>query len=145
LEVEEASGEIAIVRYLAVDDFGKVVNPLLAAGQVTGGVVQGIGQALHERTVYDSESGQLVTGSLMDYCLPRADDLPPIEVTFAEDWPCVTNDMGVKGAGEAGSIGAPPAVINALCDALKPLGVRHVDMPATPERVWRAMQNAKAG
>ncbi|MGH6948837.1 MAG: xanthine dehydrogenase family protein molybdopterin-binding subunit, partial [Kiloniellales bacterium] len=145
LEVEQESGRIVIARYLAVDDFGKVVNPLLAAGQVTGGVVQGIGQALHERTVYDSESGQLVTGSLMDYCLPRADDLPPIEVTFAEDWPCVTNDMGVKGAGEAGSIGAPPAVINALCDALKPLGVRHVDMPATPERVWRAMQNAKAG
>ena len=143
LEVDEGTGQIEIVNYVVVDDFGKLVNPLLVAGQVHGGIVQGIGQALLEHTVYDPDSGQLLTGSFMDYCLPRADDLPPINLELVEDYPCATNPMGVKGAGEAGAIGAPPAVINALVDALADLGITHVDMPATPLRVWQALQDAK--
>ena len=142
LEVEEDTGRIEIVNYVAVDDFGTLVNPLLVAGQVHGGIVQGIGQALLEHTVYDPDSGQLLTGSFMDYCLPRADDLPGIDLLLVEDYPCATNPMGVKGAGEAGAIGAPPAVINALVDALAELGVAHIDMPATPLRVWQAIQGA---
>jgi carbon-monoxide dehydrogenase large subunit len=142
LDVDPETGAVAIVRYLVVDDFGTVINPLLCAGQIHGGIGQGIGQALLERTVYDPESGQLVTGSLMDYCLPRADDLPTLEVILIEDFPCATNTLGIKGAGEAGAIGAPPAVINALIDALAPLGIRHIDMPATPERIWRAIRQA---
>mgnify|MGYP000572014874 CR=1 FL=1 len=122
----------------------KVINPLLLAGQVHGGVVQGVGQALFERTVYDPASGQLVTGSLMDYALPRADDVPGFTVVW-NNQPCATNPMGIKGAGEAGAIGAPPAVINAIVDALGELGVTHIDMPATPYRVWKAIQDAKAG
>jgi len=141
VEVDEATGAVEIVRYTVVDDFGTLVNPLLVAGQVHGGTVQGLGQALLEHTVYD-ESGQLVTGSYMDYCMPRADNLPHIDLTLVEDMPCATNPMGVKGAGEAGAIGAPPAIINAVVDALSPLGVRHLDMPATPERVWRALRAA---
>ncbi len=139
LEVDEASGEVAILRYTVVDDFGTLVNPLLVAGQVHGGIAQGLGQALLERTVYD-ETGQLVSGSWMDYCMPRADNLVAIDLSFVEDLPCTTNPMGVKGAGEAGAIGAPPAIMNALIDALGPLGVRHLDMPATPERLWQAMR-----
>ncbi len=142
LEVDEATGEVEIVRYVVVDDFGKVVNPMMALGQVHGGTAQGIGQALLEHTVYDEE-GQLITASFMDYTMPRADDTPDYEVTLVEDMPCTTNPLGVKGAGEAGAIGAPPAIINALLDALAPLGVTHIDMPATPERVWRAMRDAR--
>ena len=126
-----------------VDDFGTIVNHALVAGQVHGGTIQGLGQALLENTVYD-EDGQLVTASFMDYCMPRADDAPNIELTLVEDMPCQTNPLGVKGAGEAGAIGAPPAIMNALMDALSPLGVRRLDMPATPERVWRAIQDAMA-
>ena len=144
LEVDEATGAIAIVNYVVADDFGTLVNPLLVRGQVYGGVAQGLGQALLEETVYDPESGQLLTGSFMDYCLPRADNLPPIAIRLIEDYPCATNPMGVKGAGEAGAIGAPPAVMNALHDALAPLGVAHIDMPATPLRVWRAITEARA-
>ena len=144
LEVDEATGAIRIVNYVVADDFGKLINPLLVGGQVYGGVAQGLGQALLEETVYDPESGQLLTGSFMDYCLPRADDLPPISIRLIEDYPCATNPMGVKGAGEAGAIGAPPAVMNALHDALAPLGVAHIDMPATPQRVWRAIGEARA-
>ena len=144
LEVDEATGAVRIVNYAVADDFGKLINPLLVGGQVYGGVAQGLGQALLEETVYDPESGQLLTGSFMDYCLPRADDLPPISIRLIEDYPCATNPMGVKGAGEAGAIGAPPAVMNALHDALAPLGVAHIDMPATPQRVWRAIGEARA-
>jgi len=144
LEVDEATGAIRIVNYVVADDFGKLVNPLLVKGQVYGGVAQGLGQALLEETVYDPESGQLLTGSFMDYCLPRADNLPPITIRLIEDYPCTTNPMGVKGAGEAGAIGAPPALMNALHDALAPLGVAHIDMPATPLRVWRAISEAHA-
>ncbi len=142
LEVDEASGQVQILRYTVVDDFGTLVNPMLVAGQVHGGIAQGLGQALLEHTVYD-ETGQLVSGSWMDYCMPRADNLVPIDLTFVDDLPCTTNPLGVKGAGEAGAIGAPPAVMNALIDALSPLGVRHLDMPATPERLWQAMAGAK--
>ena len=134
---------VELLRYRVVDDFGRVVNPLLVAGQVHGGVAQGIGQALYERTVYEAESGQLLTGSLMDYCLPRAGDLPSIELDLVQDMPCTTNPMGVKGAGEAGTIGAAPAVMNGLMDALSPLGIKTIDMPATPERVWRLIQDAR--
>ncbi|TQV83890.1 xanthine dehydrogenase family protein molybdopterin-binding subunit [Denitrobaculum tricleocarpae] len=144
VEIDAETGVAKVVRYVIYDDFGTVINPLMAAGQVHGGTVQGIGQALLEQTVYDPETGQLLTGSYLDYCMPRADDIPDIELTMVEDMPCATNDMGMKGAGEAGCIGAPPAVINAIVDALAPLGVRHVDMPATPEKIWRLIQSADA-
>jgi carbon-monoxide dehydrogenase large subunit len=140
VEVDPETGAVAILRYAVVSDFGRVINPLLLAGQVHGGVAQGIGQALLERTVYDAD-GQLLSGSLMDYCLPRADDLPSFGFGYNEV-PCTTNPLGVKGAGEAGTIGALGAVINAIVDALAPLGVRHIDMPATPEQVWRAIRAA---
>jgi carbon-monoxide dehydrogenase large subunit len=143
VEVDPDTGQVALVRYIVADDFGKTVNPMIVRGQVHGGAVQGIGQAMTENAVYDPSSGQLLSGSFMDYALPRADDLPDIEVELVEV-PCTTNPLGVKGAGEAGSIGSPPAVINAVIDALAPLGVTHIDMPVTPERVWRAIATAKA-
>jgi len=135
LEVERDTGRVALLRYTVVDDFGNVLNPLLLEGQVHGGIGQGVGQALLEHCVYDQDSGQLVTGSFMDYTMPRADNLPPITFKL-NSVPSTTNLMGMKGAGEAGAIGAPPAVINALVDAL---GVGHVDMPATPYSLWRIM------
>ncbi|HEV2336756.1 MAG TPA: molybdopterin cofactor-binding domain-containing protein [Stellaceae bacterium] len=144
VEIDPETGHIAILRYLVVDDFGVVINPLLLAGQVNGGIAQGVGQAMLEHCVYDEESGQLVTGSLTDYALPRADDLPALEFSY-NVVPCRTNPLGVKGAGEAGAIGAPPALVNAVVDALAELGIDHLDMPVTPERVWRAIREAKAG
>jgi carbon-monoxide dehydrogenase large subunit len=134
---------IDIVRYSVMDDVGKAINPMVVRGQVHGGVAQGFGQAVLERTAYDNDSGQLLTGSLMDYCLPRATDLPDIEVDFIEV-PCASNPLGVKGAGEAGAVGSPPAVMNAIVDALYGDGVKHLDMPATPESVWKAISLAKA-
>ncbi len=139
VEIDRDTGATRLLTYIAVDDFGRVVNPLLLEAQVQGGVVQGIGQALMEDCVYDP-AGQLLSGSFMDYCMPRAKDLPPIEVALVEDYPCTTNDLGIKGAGEAGAVGAPPAVVNAILDALAPLGVEHIDMPVTSERVWRAIR-----
>jgi carbon-monoxide dehydrogenase large subunit len=139
--VDAATGVPRIERYTVVDDFGTVINPLLVEGQVHGGVAQGIGQALVEETVYDQGSGQLLTGSFMDYGMPRADTVPAFDFSMLPV-PCTTNPLGMKGAGEAGAIGAPPAVINALVDALSPLGVRHVDMPATPQRLWRLIRQA---
>jgi len=141
VEIDPDTGVVRVDRYTVVDDFGEVVNPMLLQGQVHGGVAQGIGQALYERVVYDDDA-QLVTGSLMDYCLPRADDLPMVGFAMSPTR-CTTNPLGVKGCGEAGAIGAPPAVINAVLDALAPLGVTAIDMPATPERVWAAIQAAK--
>jgi carbon-monoxide dehydrogenase large subunit len=141
VEIEPETGHIDIVRYLVIDDFGTVINPLLLRGQVQGGVAQGIGQAMLEHTVFDPETGQLVTGSLTDYCLPRADDLPAIEFAY-NVVPCRTNPLGVKGAGEAGAIGAPPALVNAVVDALSELGIEHLDMPLRPERVWAAIRAA---
>jgi carbon-monoxide dehydrogenase large subunit len=142
VEIEPDTGHVEIVRYLVVDDFGRVVNPLLLRGQVQGGVAQGVGQAMLERTVFDPETGQLLTGSLTDYCLPRAEDLPRIEFSY-NVVPCRTNPLGLKGAGEAGAIGAPPALVNAIVNALAPLGIDHIDMPVTPERLWQAIRAAE--
>jgi carbon-monoxide dehydrogenase large subunit len=124
---------------VVVDDFGRIINPLIVRGQVLGGIVQGIGQALYEDTRYD-ETGQLTTASFMDYSLPRADDLPSITLDLYEDAPTKTNPLGAKGCGEAGATGAPPAVVNAVVDALKEFGVVHLDMPLTREKVWAAIQ-----
>ena len=142
VEIAPETGHIEIMRYLVVDDFGTVINPLLLAGQVQGGVAQGVGQAMLERTVFDPETGQLLTGSLTDYCIARAEDLPAIEFAY-NVVPCRTNPLGVKGAGEAGAIGAPPALVNAVVDALAELGIEHLDMPLTPERLWRAIRGAE--
>ena len=117
---------------------------MIVRGQIQGGVVQGIGQALMEHQVYDRDSGQLLTGSFQDYAMPRADMLPSVEALL-EEVPCKTNPLGVKGIGESGTIGAPPTVVNAVIDALAPLGVTQIDMPATPLRVWQAIEKAKAG
>jgi carbon-monoxide dehydrogenase large subunit len=143
VEVDPETGEVTVERYHVVDDLGRVLNPLIVRGQIHGGVVQGIGQALVEQQVYDRGSGQLLTGSFMDYCMPRADLMPEIHSEL-EEVPCKTNPLGVKGIGESGTIGAPPSVINAIIDALKPLGVTDIDMPATSARVWEAMRQAKA-
>ncbi|RAH99255.1 carbon monoxide dehydrogenase [Acuticoccus sediminis] len=143
VEVDPVTGEVAVVRYTCVDDVGTVVNPQIVEGQIHGGVVQGIGQALSERIVYDEASGQLLTASLQDYAVPRADDLCPIHSVLDERWPCRNNPLGAKGAGESGTVGAPPAVMSALLDALRPLGVETLDMPATPDRVWAALQAAR--
>jgi carbon-monoxide dehydrogenase large subunit len=142
LEIDPETGVVAIDRYTIVDDFGRTINPLMLEGQVHGGIVQGIGQALLEHTVYDPDSGQLLSGSFMDYAMPRADDVPSF--AFAtHNVPCTSNPLGVKGAGEAGAVGAPPAIINAIVDALHAkTGLRHIDMPATPRRVWEALQRA---
>jgi aerobic carbon-monoxide dehydrogenase large subunit len=142
VEIDPGTGHIDILRYLVVDDFGTVINPLLLAGQVQGGVAQGVGQAMLERTVFDPETGQLLTGSLTDYCLARADDLPAIEFAY-NVVPCRTNPLGIKGAGEAGAIGAPPALVNAAVDALGELGIEHLDMPLTPELLWRAIHETE--
>jgi carbon-monoxide dehydrogenase large subunit len=142
LEVDADTGVARIERYSIVDDFGRAINPLLLEGQVHGGTVQGIGQALLELGLYDAESGQLLSGSFMDYALPRADDVPAFDCSFLHV-PCSGNPLGVKGAGEAGAVGAPPAVINAIVDALHPVnGMMHIDMPATHEKVWRALRRA---
>ncbi len=140
VEVDPRTGRTDIVRFVAADDFGNIVNPMIVEGQVHGGLAQGIGQAMLEQAVYD-EDGQLLTGSYMDYTMPRADDVPSFEVGTTCT-PCTHNPLGVKGCGEAGAIGAPPAVINAICDALKDHGVAHMDMPATPEKIWRAIHSA---
>lgn len=141
VEIDRDTGKTRIIAYTVVDDFGTILNPYLLAGQVHGGIAQGVGQALLEDCRYDPDNGQLLSGSLMDYCLPRADDLPSIDLTIMDDVPCTTNDLGVKGAGEAGAVGAPPAVVNAVLNALAPLGINDIDMPLTPERVWRAIRN----
>ncbi len=139
VEIDPASGETKVVRYTVVDDFGRAVNPLLLEGQVHGGTAQGIGQALLEHAIYDAESAQLLTGSFMDYAMPRADNLPALDCAF-HHVPCATNPLGVKGAGEAGAVGAPAAVINAVVDALYRVNkTKHIDMPATSEKVWRAL------
>ena len=139
VELDPATGVVRIERMTACDDFGNVINPMIVEGQVHGGLAQGIGQALLEHGVYDKDSGQLLTGSYMDYAMPRADDLPSFTVETAKGTPCTHNPLGVKGCGEAGAIGSPPAVINAICDAL---GVKDIPMPATPFTVWTAAQAA---
>ncbi|MBV9153277.1 MAG: xanthine dehydrogenase family protein molybdopterin-binding subunit [Alphaproteobacteria bacterium] len=141
VEIDPETGHVDIVRYLVVDDFGTVINPLLLRGQVQGGIAQGVGQAMLERTVYDPESGQLLTGNLTDYAIPHADTLPALEFSY-NVVPCRTNPLGVKGAGEAGAIGAPPAFVNAVVNALAEFGINHLDMPLTPERLWDALHDA---
>jgi carbon-monoxide dehydrogenase large subunit len=140
VEVDKETGQVDLVRYVAVDDVGNKINPLIVDGQLQGGIAQGVGQALWEGAVYD-DSGQLVSGSMMDYALPRAAWLPDFELDQTVT-PSPVNPLGVKGAGEAGTIGSTPAVVNAVVDALSPLGIRHIDMPLTPQAVWRAMQAA---
>ena len=143
VEINPKTGETRVDRFTAVDDFGTIINPMIVEGQVHGGLAQGIGQALLENCVYDRESGQLLTGSYMDYAMPRADDLPNFKIGHVCT-PCTTNPLGTKGCGEAGAIGSPPAVMNAVLDALAPLGVIDMDMPASPHRVWKAIQEARA-
>jgi carbon-monoxide dehydrogenase large subunit len=140
VEVDPQTGVIEVVKYTSVNDFGTVINPMLVEGQIHGGVLQGIGQAMLERTVYDAD-GQFLTGSYMDYCLPRAVDAPPFE-TVHHPVPAKTNPLGVKGCGEAGCAGALTSVMNAIADALSEYGIRHIDMPATPEKVWQAIRAA---
>ncbi|HET6468094.1 MAG TPA: molybdopterin cofactor-binding domain-containing protein, partial [Geminicoccaceae bacterium] len=138
VEIDRGTGVVEVQRFVAVDDFGNVINPNIVEGQVHGGIAQGVGQALLESALYDA-GGQLVTGSYMDYCMPRADDLPSFEVVTSAGTACTANSMGVKGCGEAGAIGSPPAVINAITNAIG----RRVEMPATPEKVWRAIRDAQ--
>jgi aerobic carbon-monoxide dehydrogenase large subunit len=138
VEIDADTGVAQVVNFTAVDDIGRVINPMIVEGQVQGGVAQGIGQALYETAVYDANA-QLVSGSLMDYTMPRADNVPNIhvgnEVTL-----CTHNPLGAKGVGEVGAIGSPPAVINAVVDALRDYGVRHIDMPASPQKIWSIIQ-----
>src|SRR5579884_3868897 len=141
VEVERETGVIKVLRYLAVDDCGPLINPMIVQGQVHGGLAQGFGQALFEGVVYDPDSGQLLTGTFMDYAVPHADQLPDFETGHTVT-PSPTNPLGVKGVGEAGTTGAPPALVNAVLDALAPLGVRRLDMPLTPQRVWQAIRAA---
>jgi aerobic carbon-monoxide dehydrogenase large subunit len=138
VEIDRDTGRVAIKQYVAVDDCGPLINPLLVEGQVQGGIAHSIGQALFEQTVYD-ENGQLLTGEFMDYALPRAEDIPEYVLGHTIT-PSPANPLGIKGVGEAGTIGATPAIANAVVDALEPLGVKHLDLPLTPERVWRAIK-----
>jgi carbon-monoxide dehydrogenase large subunit len=141
LEIDEATGAVTLVNYVIVDDVGTIINPLTLKGQIHGGVAQGVGQALMEQVVYDRESGQLLTSSFMEYGIPRADDMCDMHIE-SNPVPTKLNPLGAKGAGEAGTVGALAAVISAVMNALAPLGVREFDMPATSDRVWRAIQDA---
>jgi len=143
VEIDAETGELRIVSYVVVDDVGTVINPIGLKGQIHGGVAQGLGQAVMEQIVYDRESGQMLTGSFMDYAMPRAEDLPAIKVE-SNPSPTKLNPLGAKGAGEAGTVGALPVVVNAVLDALAPLGVKVLDMPATSDRIWRAMRDARS-
>jgi carbon-monoxide dehydrogenase large subunit len=142
VEVDPETGAWSLLAYTMLHDFGRVLNPMLLQGQLQGGVAQGIGQAACERVVHDPDSAQVLTGSFMDYQIPRADELPPL---ILETLPTAapSHPLGIKGCGEAGAAGAPPAVMNALLDALAPLGVDRLDMPATPERVWQTIRAAR--
>jgi carbon-monoxide dehydrogenase large subunit len=142
VEIDPDTGEVTLARLSSMDDIGRIINHAIVEGQIHGGMAQGVGQALYEHAVYDAESGQLLTGSLMDYCVPRADQFPALSAAFDESVPCTTNLLGVKGCGELGTIGAVPAVVHAVLDALAPFGVKHLEMPLTPEKVWRAMRRA---
>lgn len=144
VEIDRDTGAVALLRYTAVDDYGVLVNPMIAAGQAHGAMAQGIGQALFERALYDPAAGQPLAGSFMDYALPRAGDLPGFALAF-NPTRCTTNPLGVKGCGEAGAVGAFPAVAGAILDALSPFGVTELAGPATPERIWRAMRGGGQG
>ncbi|WP_161854235.1 xanthine dehydrogenase family protein molybdopterin-binding subunit [Bradyrhizobium sp. CCBAU 051011] len=142
VEIDPATGEVRLDRYVIFDDYGRLLDPRQTLGQVHGGVVQGIGQALFEQALFDAETGQILSGSLMDYALPRAGDLPAFEGDLTPDFPSRANRLGVKGSGQAGAIAAPATIMNAVMNALAPLGVQHLDMPATPSRIWHAIQTA---
>jgi carbon-monoxide dehydrogenase large subunit len=142
VEVDPETGKVTVCSFAAADDVGNVINPMIVEGQIQGGLGQGIGQALVENCVYDDD-GQLLSGSYMDYTMPRADDLPFFVTDQSSVTPCTHNPLGAKGCGEAGAIGSPPTIINAVVDALSDLGVTHIDMPASPARVWAAIQAAK--
>ncbi|MBN9278867.1 MAG: molybdopterin-dependent oxidoreductase, partial [Hyphomicrobium sp.] len=142
IEIDPDTGALEIVRYTIVEDIGTVINPTLARGQIHGGVAQGVAQAIGEKLIYDAESAQLSTGSFMDYMIPRAHDLPNINIRTREV-PTKVNSLGAKGVGEAGTVGSLAATINAVCDALSPLGITHIEMPATPARIWQAIENAR--
>jgi carbon-monoxide dehydrogenase large subunit len=141
VEVDPETGNVKLERYIAVDDCGNIINPMIVDGQVHGGVAQGIAQALYEEVVYD-DSGQLRTGTLIDYLVPTANEFPVFELDHTVT-PTPANELGVKGIGEAGTIASSAAVINAVCDALSPFGIKHVDMPATPDRLWKMIKEAK--
>jgi len=141
VEIDPDTGTVEILKYSVIDDVGTVMNPLLLKGQIQGGIAQGVGQALLEQIIYDDD-GQLITGSFMDYAMPRAEHISYMEVK-ANPVPTKTNPLGVKGAGEAGNVGGLAAVMNAVINALNPLGVTHVDMPLSPERLWRTIQQAQ--
>ena len=143
VEIDPQTGMVELAKITSVDDIGRIINRSIVEGQVQGGIAQGAGQALWEQVCYDAESGQLLTGSLMDYCLPRADQFPPMSNEFDESVPCKTNLLGVKGVGELGTIGATPAAVHAVLDALAESGVTHIEMPITPEKVWRALGRRK--
>jgi carbon-monoxide dehydrogenase large subunit len=138
VEVDAETGKVRIDRFVAVDDLGMIINPMICEGQIHGAIAQGVGQALFENIVYEKDSGQLMTGSFLDYGMPRADDFPSF-VSEMVEIPCTTNPLGIKGIGEAGTIGAPPTIVNAVLDALRCRGVEHLDMPLTPDRIWQAM------
>jgi carbon-monoxide dehydrogenase large subunit len=140
VEIDPETGEVAVARVTSVDDIGRIINHMIVEGQIQGGIAQGVGQALYEQAIYDPESGQLLSGSFMDYAVPRADQFPPMTNAFDESIPCTTNLLGVKGCGELGTIGAVPAVVHAVLDALAERGVLHLEMPLTAEKIWRALQ-----
>jgi carbon-monoxide dehydrogenase large subunit len=141
VEIDPATGVVELVDWVCCDDFGNLINPMVVEGQVHGGIAQGVGQALYEEAAYN-DNGQLLSASYMDYCMPRADHFPSMKVENLVT-ACTHNDLGVKGCGEAGAIASPPAVINAVVDALSPLGVTDITMPATPQKVWQAIQSAQ--
>jgi carbon-monoxide dehydrogenase large subunit len=141
VEIDKETGEVEIKKYVCVDDCGTQVNPLLVEGQVQGGIPHSLGQVLFEQVVYD-ENGQLLTGELMDYPIPRAEDIPEYVLGHTVT-PSPANPLGMKGVGEAGTIGATPAIANAVIDALSPLGVKHLDLPLTPEKIWKTIQHHK--
>jgi carbon-monoxide dehydrogenase large subunit len=143
VEIDPDTGIIHVAKYTTVDDVGVAINPMLVAGQIHGGVAQGLGQALFEHTHYDAE-GQLLTATFQDYCIPRADDMPPIEVTLDPSAPCRTNPLGSKGCGESGTIGGPPCIVNGVIDALAPLGITSINTPLTPQKIWSAIRDARA-
>jgi carbon-monoxide dehydrogenase large subunit len=144
VEIDPETGEVTLDRYVIFDDYGRLLDPRLTLSQVHGGVVQGIGQALLEEARFDPETGQVLAGSLMDYALPRADNIPSFEGNLTAEFPSRANRLGVKGSGQAGAIASPATIMNAVVNALAPLGVRHLDMPATPSRVWEAIRAARS-
>jgi carbon-monoxide dehydrogenase large subunit len=143
VEIDPQTGVTQILRYTTVDDVGNAINQMIVEGQIHGGIAQGTGQALHESCRYDDESGQLISGSFMDYQMPRAADFPNFNIAIDQSVPCKTNMLGVKGCGESGTVAATPTIINAIVDALRPLGVENIAMPATPFAIWSAIQAAK--